>query len=193
MTSMTLTGEFWHSFTLSLFRSTDYDHVKDNFPSILLWIWAFGKMKLEEFKDLIFVTDYKMCESKMEKNPSWYPLTLDVFVKFLQKVIFLFIFLEYFFPILWPFLIIFFVCFREGYPTRWILQQGCIVRPVPRLSHLLLRFGILWQKPKIGWSKAFDLGTLRSSLLSPTKTITMTSSTRCHSCLCVFILLFIFL
>ena len=44
-------------------------------------------MKLEEFKDLISPVDYKICESKMDKNPTWYPVTLDVFVKFLYKVI----------------------------------------------------------------------------------------------------------
>jgi hypothetical protein len=70
------------------FRSTEHDHVKDNLPAKLLRIWTFGKMKLKEFKDLIWIGDYKTCESKMEKNPTWYPLTLDVFVKFLYKVIF---------------------------------------------------------------------------------------------------------
>jgi hypothetical protein len=71
------------------FRSTEHDHVKDNLPAKLLRIRTFGKMKLEEFKDLISIGDYKTCESKMEKNPTWYPLTLDVFVKFLYKVILL--------------------------------------------------------------------------------------------------------
>ena len=66
----------------------EHDHVKDNLPTKLLRIRTFGKMKLEEFKDLISNADYKMCESKMDKNPTWYPLTLDVFVKFLYKVIF---------------------------------------------------------------------------------------------------------
>jgi hypothetical protein len=73
-----------------LYRSTEHDHVKDNLPAKLLRIRTFGKMKLENFKDLLSIADYKMCESKMEKNPTWYPLTLDVFVKFLYKVIFLF-------------------------------------------------------------------------------------------------------
>jgi hypothetical protein len=83
-----------HVFLLSLiliewlFRSTEHDHVKDNLPVKLLRIRIFGKMKLEEFKDLISIADYKTCESKMEKNPTWYPLTLDVFVKFLYKVSF---------------------------------------------------------------------------------------------------------
>jgi hypothetical protein len=73
--------------TFSLCRSTENDHVKDSLPAKLLRIRTFGKMRLEEFKDLLSVADYKMCESKMEKNPTWYPLTLDVFVKFLYKVI----------------------------------------------------------------------------------------------------------
>ena len=72
------------------FRSTEHDHVKDNLPAKLLRIRTFGKMKLEDFSDLISVDDYKMCESKMDNNPTWYPLTLDVFVKFLYKVILLF-------------------------------------------------------------------------------------------------------
>ncbi len=73
----------------SFCRSTEHDHVKDNLPAKLLRIRTFGKMKLEEFKDLISPADYKLCESKMEKHPTWYPLTLDVFVKFLYKVIIL--------------------------------------------------------------------------------------------------------
>jgi hypothetical protein len=71
----------------SFCRSTEHDHVKDNLPAKLLRIRTFGKMKLEEFKDLISPADYKLYESKMEKHPTWYPLTLDVFVKFIYKVI----------------------------------------------------------------------------------------------------------
>lgn len=33
------------------------------------------KMKLEEFKDLISVACYKIYESKVDKNPTWYSLT----------------------------------------------------------------------------------------------------------------------
>ena len=73
-----------------VFRSTEHNHIKDNLPAKLLRIRTFGKMKLEDFSDLILVDDYKMCESKMDKNPTWYPLTLDVFVKFLYKVNLLF-------------------------------------------------------------------------------------------------------
>ena len=29
-------------------------------------------MKFEKFKDLISVTDYNVCESKMDKHPTWY-------------------------------------------------------------------------------------------------------------------------
>ena len=74
-------------FLLIACRSTEHDHVKDNLPAKLLRIRTFGKMKLEEFKDLISPQDYKTCEAKMLKNPTWYPLTLDIFVKFLYKVI----------------------------------------------------------------------------------------------------------
>ena len=70
------------------FRSTWHNYIKDNLPAKLLRIRTFGKMKLEDFKDLISVADYKMCESKMEKNPTWYPFTLDVFIKFLYKVMY---------------------------------------------------------------------------------------------------------
>ena len=76
--------------TVSSYRSTEHDHVKDNLHTKLLRIWTFGKIKLEEFKDLLSIAVYKMCESKMEKNPTWYPLTLDVFVKFSYKVILVF-------------------------------------------------------------------------------------------------------
>lgn len=61
--------------------------MKDNLPAKLLRIRTFGKMKLEEFKDLISVADYKICENKMDVRPTWYPLTIDVFVKFLYKVL----------------------------------------------------------------------------------------------------------
>ena len=101
-------------------------------------------MKLEDFSDLISVVDYKMCESKMDKNPTWYPLTLDVFVKFLYKVIFTTLLL--FFPILMFYAFIFThisVCFRERYPMRRILLHGYTVRPLPRLLDLLLGFGRL--------------------------------------------------
>ena len=51
-------------------RSTEhvYDHVKDNLPAKLLRIQTFGRIKFKEFMDLIFVVNYKMCESKMDKN-----------------------------------------------------------------------------------------------------------------------------
>ena len=75
-------------FLIFLFiRTSEHDYVRNNLPAKLLRICTFGKMKLEEFKDLISVPDYKTCKTKMENNPIWYPLTLDVFVKFLYKVI----------------------------------------------------------------------------------------------------------
>ena len=65
----------------------EHDHVKDNLPAKLLRIRTFRKIKLEEFKDLLSIADYKICETKMVNSSTWYPLTLDVFAKFLYKVI----------------------------------------------------------------------------------------------------------
>jgi hypothetical protein len=62
---------------------------RTTFPRSYSAFETFEKMNLEEFKDFISVADYKICESKMDKNPIWYPLTFDVFVKFLYKIIFL--------------------------------------------------------------------------------------------------------
>ena len=112
-------------------------------------------MKLEEFKDLIFVTDYKMCESKIDKNPTMYLFTLDVFVKFLYKIIFLFL-------CLCVFLLCFVIClhsfvfvFIESYPTQPTSQQGCTAWLHPSRSDPLMKFGILLQKSKIDSSKIF--------------------------------------
>ena len=81
----------------------EHDDVKDTLHAKLLRICTFGEIKLEEFKDLISVADYKVCESKMDKHPTWYPLTFDVFVKFLYKVILPFLMLMFF-------LSFFFIC-----------------------------------------------------------------------------------
>ena len=80
----------WDVFFLSylfFYRSTEHDHVKDNMPMMLLRVPTFGKIKLEEFKDLFSVINYKLCENKMDICPTWYPLTIDIFIKFLYKVI----------------------------------------------------------------------------------------------------------
>ena len=102
------------------------------------------------------------------------------------------------------------ICFRERYPIRRILLHGYTARPLQRLLDLLLVFGMLLQKSKIYWSKVFNLGALKSSSPTPTRTTVMTSSKRYslhllnfyflpHSCfstcaLCIFayIPLFIF-
>jgi hypothetical protein len=142
---MTLTGKFiflgfsFVCFLFSIFsnflfrlliscRSMEHNHVNDNLPAKLLRIQTFGKMKLEEFKDRISSADYKTCESKMDKNPTWYPLTLDVFVKFLYKLIFLSLCLcvsplDYCHSFT-----LFFVCGRESCRTQPTLQQGCTGR-----------------------------------------------------------------
>jgi hypothetical protein len=165
----------FHSQTFSSFlshllipcRSTEHDHIKDNLPAKLLRIRTFGKMKLEEFKDLISPQDYKTCEAKMLKNLTWYPLTLDIFMKFLYKVILpphhfalraykhvfiLAILLSKDSDILGlclsplPFCHSFshlFMGFRESSRTLPTLLQGCTGRIHPSPADQLPKFGIL--------------------------------------------------
>jgi len=144
-------------FLLIACRSTEHDHVKDNLPAKLLRIRTFGKMKLEEFKDLISPQDYKTCEAKMLKNPTWYPLTLDIFVKFLYKVILpphhfalrahkhvfiLAILCLSPLPISHSFSRLF-MGFRESSRTLPTLLQGCTGRIHPSPADQLPKFGIL--------------------------------------------------
>ena len=99
--------------TVYLFRSTEHDHVKDNLSAKLVRIRTIEKMKLEGFKDVLSIADYKMCETKMDRNPTWYPLKLDVFVKFLYDVN-LVLFLELCSLCLCPFPYQFFFSVSEG-------------------------------------------------------------------------------
>jgi hypothetical protein len=162
-------------------RSTEHDHIKDNLSAKLPRIQTFGKMKLEEFKDLNSPAYHETCEAKMVKNPIWYPLTLDVFVKFLYKIISPSLCL-----CLSPFncchsFTLIFVCVRENCRTQPTLQQGCIGRIHPSRSDLLPKFGILSPKPKINSSRVFGLEISKRSFPSPTRIMVNISSTRCTS------------
>ena len=137
---------FWIFFSFgssSFCRSTEHDHVKDNLPAKLLRIRTFGKMKLEEFKDLISPADYKLCESKMEKHPTWYPLTLDVFVKFLYKVTLPSFVRVCFLLVFWQSLTLIILSCRESYLAQLTMQQGCTGRLHPSRSGPLPKFVIL--------------------------------------------------
>ena len=68
---------------------------------------------------------------------------------------------------------------REKYWMWPILQQGCTMRLIPRIAGRLLKFGILWQKPKIDWLKSFDLRVLRNSSPSLTRITAKISFMRC--------------
>ena len=79
------------------------------FFSSLPKCFVYGPLEKWRFQNLISVADYKMRESKMDKNPTWYPLTLDVSNS----------------SFIWcPFLILIFAIFGEKYQMRPILQQG---------------------------------------------------------------------
>jgi hypothetical protein len=46
---------------------------------------TYGMFNLNEFKDLLTEEEYKMCENR-PKPYAWYPLTSDVFIRFLNRV-----------------------------------------------------------------------------------------------------------
>ena len=64
-------------------RSTEHDHVQDNTIAKLQTIWTFGAFKLNDFKGLISKNDMAISEAYQSRVPSWYLLTIDIFVKFL--------------------------------------------------------------------------------------------------------------
>jgi len=61
--------------------------VKANLLAKLFRIRTFGKMELAEFKDLISPIDYMLCDKVTKMRTTWYKLTVDVFIKFLYKVV----------------------------------------------------------------------------------------------------------
>jgi hypothetical protein len=71
--------------------------VKSSIPSRLHRIRHFGNLELEDFKDIISKEDYLACLSAKKKHNTWYPLTVDVFVSFLFKVLFTLYFGLFFF------------------------------------------------------------------------------------------------
>jgi hypothetical protein len=77
----------FHFVFFNFCRSTENDHVKSSLPSKLHRIRYFGTLELEDFKDLISKEDYLACINAKKKHNTWYPLTIDVFVSFLYKVI----------------------------------------------------------------------------------------------------------
>jgi hypothetical protein len=70
-------------------RLTEHDHVQDSTIAKLQRIRTFGAFKLCDFKGLISKEDMAIYEAYKPRIPSWYPLTMDIFVKFLHAVSFL--------------------------------------------------------------------------------------------------------
>lgn len=64
-------------------------HVKSNLVHSLYRVSQVGQYPLEYFKDLLSAEDYLKCKNK-KASKAWYPLTTDVFVRFICKVIILF-------------------------------------------------------------------------------------------------------
>lgn len=82
-------GKPWFNTHIVTHRSTEHDHVQDSTIAKLQRIRTFGAFKLSHFKGLISKEDMAICEAYKPRVPSWYPLTMDIFVKFLHAVSFL--------------------------------------------------------------------------------------------------------
>lgn len=67
------------------FRSTENAHVKTNLVHRLHRINTYGMLDLAEFKELLTKEEFKACENRT-KPFAWYPLTSEVFIKFLNRV-----------------------------------------------------------------------------------------------------------
>ena len=46
----------------------------------------FGERELEDFRDLLTPSEYKSCKKVKSSRPTWFPLTVDVFIAFLYRV-----------------------------------------------------------------------------------------------------------
>lgn len=67
-------------------RSTENDHVKSTLPAKLRRVRTFGVLPLTAFKDLITAEEYQYCEKVKPKHPTWFSLTITIFITFLYRV-----------------------------------------------------------------------------------------------------------
>ena len=66
----------------------EYDHFQESTIAKLQRIQTFGKFKLFYFKGFISKENMAICEAYKSRVPSWYPLIMDVLIKFLYAVSF---------------------------------------------------------------------------------------------------------
>lgn len=62
------------------------DDVKSSIPSRLHHIRSFGVLKLEDYKDFLTLKEYHSCEMNKISKPTWYPLTINVYIAFFYRV-----------------------------------------------------------------------------------------------------------
>jgi hypothetical protein len=90
-------------FHIYFLRWTKHDYVKANIHAKLLWMCTFGRLELLTFMDLISPTDYKAYKKTKEIRPTWYNLTVNVFVKFFYNVWFMYSIFTIFQPRQFPY------------------------------------------------------------------------------------------
>ena len=146
----------------------------------------FGKMKLEDFKDLLSPADYKTCENKMINGPAWFLLTLDVFVIFLYKLIFFFFSS---FPLLpWLCSFPFFFCLFQREISNTADNAARFYRE--HTPEALKSAPAIWDamtKTQDSLIKTIRSRKFEKYISVATRTMVMTSSTRCFSYVFFFI------
>ena len=147
------------NFDIVTHRSTEHDHVQDSNIAKLQRIRTVGAFKLFDFKGLISKENMAICEAYKPRVPSWYPLTMDIFVKFLHAVSFLKL-CTYHFDIMkciMRFLYLDYFCRNNALLLPTLLGLT-ITWPCPRMRGLGLESGAWWTR----WSVS-SIGATKDS------------------------------
>jgi hypothetical protein len=80
---------YWYLPVNFICRSNEHSHVKTNMVHTLHRVKGMGSQPIQSLKDILTTEEYKKCASSPYIEKTWYKMTLDVFVAFLFRAIFL--------------------------------------------------------------------------------------------------------
>lgn len=60
--------------------------MKTSLTAKLQRIRYYGGLQLDDFKDLLTEEEFNTCLKVKKSRPTWFPLTIDVFISFLYRV-----------------------------------------------------------------------------------------------------------
>ena len=151
--------------------STEHDHVQDSNIAKLQRFRTFYAFKLSDFKGLISKEDMVICEAYKLRVSSWYPLTLDIFVKILQKGSFLRLCTYHFDSMKCIIRLHLDYCRRDNALLPPTLLVRIITRPCPRMRGLGMESGARWTRRSPSVSSIGATKGLTRWLSSPTQPI----------------------